>query len=355
LDPAPVACAVHDFVTRYSNGTIIPESQTRWNVVAAGVRTRQIGIVGVGNMGGAIARSILRNDFQLTAFDLSASAVDELVALGAKAAASLPELAAGSDVISVVVVSDEQVRKVGATILEHARPGTAVLVHSTIRPDTIIELGERAAAKGIQVFDVSVNGGAEKASRGTLTLMIGGDEATARELWPLFEAFGENVFYMGPTGSGVVAKLINNLIALGSYALQLEGMRLGAAYGLKEDAVTTAVIASMGDNKGIRTWGRHDRKRAIRASQGVDWTERMGRDLQEAAVAAGHRGVTLSVTSVIADAMPYMLRRRDREIAAAGGLPEAKFCSVCGQDLAASFRAAGIHPECRPGYWHTAD
>ena len=218
----------------------------------------------------------------------------------------------------------------------------------------MVELGELAATRGIQVLDVSVNGGAENAVRGTLTLMVGGDESTARRLWPLFEAFGENVFYMGPTGSGVVAKLINNLIALGSYALQLEGMRLGAAYGLSEDAVSTAVIASMGDNKGIRTWGRHDRKRAVRAAQGVDWSERMGRDLQEAAIAAGQRGVTLSVTAVIADAMPSMLRRRDRELAVAPPQPAAVFCSVCGQDLAASFRAAGIHPECRPGYWHTS-
>jgi 3-hydroxyisobutyrate dehydrogenase-like beta-hydroxyacid dehydrogenase len=318
------------------------------------VRSQQIGIVGVGNMGGAIARSILRNGFQLTAYDISRQALDKVAALGAKTAGSLPELAAGSDVICVVVVSEEQVRGVGATILEHARPGTAVLVHSTVRPSTIVELGEQAADRGIHVFDVSVNGGQENASRGTLTLMIGGDEAAARSLWPLFEAFGESIFYMGPTGSGVVGKLINNLIALGSYALQLEGMRLGAAYGLTEDAITTAVIASMGDNKGIRTWGRHDRKRAIRAAQGVDWSERMGRDLHEAAIAAGMRGVTLPVTSVIADAMPSMLRRRDRELAAGPGLPEAKLCSVCGQDLAALFRESGIHPECRPGYWHAA-
>ena len=66
----------------------------------------------------------------------------------------------------------------------------------------------------------------------------------------------------------------------------MEAMRLATSYGLEEDDVTGAVIASMGDNRGIRTWGRHDRKRAIRASQGVDWSERMGRDLEEAAIAA---------------------------------------------------------------------
>jgi 3-hydroxyisobutyrate dehydrogenase-like beta-hydroxyacid dehydrogenase len=322
--------------------------------MAGSLHEQQIGIVGAGNMGGAIARSILRSEFRLNVFDLNPDAVAQLVSLGAQAAGSLADLAASADIISIVVVTDDQVREVGATIIDHAREGSAVLVHSTVRPSTVVELAEAAAARGIQVLDVSVNGGAEKASRGTLTLMIGGDEATAQRLWPLFEAFGESVLYMGPVGSGVVAKLINNLIALGSYALQLEGMRLGAAYGLREDAITTGVIASQGDCKGIRTWGRHDRKRAIRASQGVDWSERMGRDLQEAAIAAGIRGETLSITSVIADAMPSMLRRRDRELAAHLPGQEAAFCSVCGQDLAASFREAGIHPECREGYWHTS-
>ncbi len=134
---------------------------------------------------------------------------------------------------------------------------------------------------------MSVNGGNEKATLGTLTLMVGGPDDAVAYCWPLFSAFGQHIFHMGPVGSGVVGKLVNNLIALGSYALQLEAMRLAAAYGLEEDAVTTAVIASMGDNRGIRTWGRHDRKRAIRAAQGTDWSERMGRDLEEAAIAAG--------------------------------------------------------------------
>ena len=311
------------------------------------VREQQIGIVGVGNMGGALARSILREKFHLSVFDLNAHAVEELVAEGGTGAPSLEALAKSCDVISVVVVSDDQVKDVGATIFANARPGTAVLIHSTVRPSTVVDLGAAAAEKGIQVLDCAVNGGNEKASRGKLALMIGGDEETVKRLWPLFSAFGEHIFYMGPTGSGVVAKLINNLIALGSYALQLEGMRLAQAYGLKEDAVATAVISSMGDNRGIRTWGRHDRKRAIRAAQGVDWSERMGRDLHEAAIAAGVRGETLSITSVIADAMPSMLRRRDRELASRGPLPDIPMCDACGQELAAPFRADGIHPECR--------
>ena len=312
------------------------------------ISAEQIGIVGVGNMGGAIAKSVLRNGFRLTAFDLRADAVAELVQLGATAAESIADVAARSKVVSVVVVSDDQVRDVGRVIVDAAQPGTSVLVHSTVRPSTVVDLAEMAAPKGVQVMDVSVNGGNEKATLGTLTLMVGGPDEAVQYCWPLFEAFGLNIFHMGPVGSGVVGKLVNNLIALGSYALQLEAMRLAASYGLEEDDVTTAVIASMGDNRGIRTWGRHDRKRAIRAAQGTDWSERMGRDLEEAAIAAGARGINLPVTAMIAEAMPTMLRRRDRELAKRPEGDPIPLCSLCDQELAAAFRERGVHPECTP-------
>jgi 3-hydroxyisobutyrate dehydrogenase len=321
--------------------------------MARDVLGMRIGIIGVGNMGIGIAESIIRGGFQLSAYDVSERALAEVAALGAKTKATVEELAADSDVISVVVLKDEQVRAVGEIILNCARPGTSLLVHSTVSPSTIVDLGERGARQGINVLDVSVSGGQEGAKRGKLTLSIGGDEAVARSLWPLFEAFGDSIFYMGPTGSGVVAKLVNNLIALGSYALQIEAMRLGAAYGLSEDAMTTAIIASQGDSKAIRCWGRMDRKRAIRAAEGDDGTVRPGRELHEAAAAAGARGVTLAITAVIAEAMTSVLRRRDQEIAGRSWT-DVKLCTACGQDLAAPFRESGLHPECRPGYWHAA-
>src|SRR5262245_37297240 len=312
------------------------------------VGDEQIGIVGVGNMGGAIARSMLRAGFQLAVFDVRPAAVAELVSLGGTAAESVADVAARSKVVSVVVVSDEQVKDVGRIIVDAARPDTYVLVHSTVRPGTVVELADYAATKAVHVMDVSVNGGNEKATLGTLTLMVGGPDDAVEYCWPLFQSFGLNIFHMGPVGSGVVGKLVNNLIALGSYALQLEAMRLAAAYGLEEDDVTTAVIASMGDNRGIRTWGRHDRKRRIRAAQGTDWSERMGRDLEEPAIAAGARGVTLPITATIAEAMPTMLRRRDRELAERPPAPEIPLCKLCDQELAAAFRERGVHPECTP-------
>lgn len=310
------------------------------------VKGQRVGVVGVGNMGGAVARSMLRGGFDVTVYDLRVEAMRPLVEAGAEAAPSLEALVKQSRFVSVVVVTDDQVRQVGGAVVASAERGTVVAIHSTVRPATVVALAEAGAKRGVSVMDVAVNGGNEKASRGLLTLMVGGDETAVKWSWPLLESFGAHIYHMGPVGSGLVGKLVNNLIALGSYALQLEAMQLAAAYGVDEDTVATVVATSMGDNRGMRTWGRHDRKRTERAAQGVDWSERMGRDLQEAAIAAGQRDVLLPLTSITAEAMPSMLRRRDRELAKRPPSPPIPLCTYCGQELAPPFRATGLHPEC---------
>jgi 3-hydroxyisobutyrate dehydrogenase-like beta-hydroxyacid dehydrogenase len=315
--------------------------------MAQTLREQPVGVVGVGYMGGAVARSLLRDGFPVVVHDINADAVGRFVDLGATGAESVEVLAAQCAVVSIVVVSDAQVNDVGPRIIAAAEPGTVVLIHSTVRPSTAVALGDLAAARGIDVLDVAVNGGNEKADLGKLTLMIGGDAAAVARCRPVFEAIGEHIFHIGPLGSGLVGKLVNNLIAIGSYSLQLEAVQLAAVYGIDEDTVATVVAFSQGDNRGMRTWGRHDRKRLARKAQGVEWYERMGRDLEEAAIAGGARGVTLPLTAVIAQALPQKLRERDRflEKHPLGPIP---LCRGCDQELAPPFREAGLHPECRP-------
>lgn len=310
------------------------------------IRDRRIGVIGVGNMGGAVARSMIRGGLDVVVFDLRPDATAPLVELGATAAASLDELIDACGWISVVVVNDAQVNDVGGQVVDRAAPGTIVGIHSTVRPSTAVALAERAAQRGVHVIDVAVNGGNEKANLGKLTLMVGGGDGPVREAWPVMETFGEHIFHIGPVGSGLVGKLVNNLIALGSYALQLEAMQLAAAYDVDEDTVATIVAYSQGDNRGMRTWGRHDRKRRERRAQGTDWTWRMGRDLEEAAIAAGSRGVPLPLTAITAQALPFKLRERDRWLDSQPERPPIPLCSRCDSELAPPFREAGVHPEC---------
>jgi 3-hydroxyisobutyrate dehydrogenase-like beta-hydroxyacid dehydrogenase len=317
--------------------------------VTGSIRDQRIGVVGVGNMGGAVARSMIRGGFDVVVLDVRPEAVQSLVDIGATAAASLDELIARVRWVSVVVVNDAQVRDVGGAIVAQAEPGTIVAIHSTVRPSTVVELAKAGAERGVDVIDVAVNGGNEKANLGKLTLMVGGEERPIRYAWPLLESFGEHIFHIGPVGSGLVGKLVNNLIAIGSYALQLEAVQLAAAYGVDEDTVATIVAVSQGDNRGMRTWGRHDRKRRERRAQGTDWSERMGRDLEEAAIAAGLKGVTLPLTSITAQALPSKLRQRDRYLDSLPPAPPIPLCRVCDSELAPPFREAGVHPECAAG------
>jgi len=310
-------------------------------------RDHPVGVIGVGNMGGAVAASMVRAGLDVIVYDVRPEAVERLVEAGARSAGSIEELMAEAPVVSLVVVNDQQVRDVGRTMLDTARPGTTILVHSTVRPSTVVELRDAASEKNVEVLDVAVNGGNEKASRGLLTLMIGGDEDAALFCWPVFEAIGEHIFLVGPVGSGLVGKLVNNLIAIGSYALQLEAMQLAHAYGVSEDMITQVVAFSQGDNRGIRTWGRHDRKRRERMAEGTVWYDRMGRDLYEASIAAGLKEVPLPLTAIIAQSLPSKLRERDRFLDSLPPSDPIPRCKVCDQELALAFRAEGTHPECR--------
>ena len=313
------------------------------------IRGHRIGVVGVGNMGGAVARSMIRGGFDVVVHDVREDAVRALVELGASAAGSLDDLVHRVRWVSIVVVDDAQVNEVGGAVVRDAEPGTIVAIHSTVRPSTVVALAKLGAERGIDVIDVAVNGGSEKANLGLLTLMIGGEERPIRYAWPLLESFGAHIFHIGPIGSGLVGKLVNNLIAIGSYALQLEAVQLAAAYSVDEDTVATIVSYSQGDNRGMRTWGRHDRKRRERRAQGTDWSERMGRDLEEAAIAAGLRGVTLPLTAITAQALPSKLRQRDRYLDSLPPSPPVPLCRGCDSELAPPFRESGLHPECVEG------
>lgn len=307
-----------------------------------------IGIVGVGDMGEGIANSLLRNGWSLLAFDGRPSSLDRIVVKGARAARGLRELAAASDVVVVVVTDDEQVTLVVREMLAAVRPGTIFVVCSTVQPSTINTLADEARAVGADVVDGGVAGGRERADLGTLTVMIGGTDASVARCLPVIEAFGDP-FHLGPAGAGVAGKLVNNVLSGGGQALAIEAMRLGKAYGIDEDLITEIVTVSGGDSKVIRTWGRYDRMRRD------IWPDRprtevydfIAKDLRNAAAAAAQRKVILPLVATAAKLLPGMLAERDAELADSNAdvtiIPR---CSRCNQELSITYRERGVHPEC---------
>src|SRR5581483_3082581 len=116
-----------------------------------------VGFVGLGEMGLPMARVLLRAGFPVVASDLRPDAVAAAVAAGASAAGSMAELGA-CPVVAMVVVSDAQVAAVGQELLGHLRPGAVIVVHSTVRPETVVALAEAAARCGVDVLDAPVRG-----------------------------------------------------------------------------------------------------------------------------------------------------------------------------------------------------
>jgi 3-hydroxyisobutyrate dehydrogenase len=321
-------------------------SSTEGRTAAVSPDNTTVGIVGLGDMGAAIASSIVRT-FPVIAFDLSKEAVEKLVALGARRADSVQALADQCEVIVLVVVDDKQVNDVVGELLRHPGKLHTIIVSSTVLPSTVIALSEQAGKVGLDLIDAPVSGGAERAAVGTLTVLIGGEQAAVQRCWRIFESFGKGLFHLGPVGAGSAGKLVNNLLSLGGNMLILEAMQLAEAYGISEDAVTEFIPLGTGDSRNIRTWGRIDRARRSHTLAGTPAIyEIFSKDVKAAATAAGQRGVVLPIAAGIGAMMADKMKARDQYLEARGLTAPLPRCTICDQELAAPYRRGGVHPEC---------
>lgn len=196
---------------------------------------RAVGFIGLGNIGAPMAERLLAWPGGLVVHDVRPEACEPYVAKGATAAATPAEVAAAADVISVMVLTEDQVREVLTGpdgVLGAARPGTVVAVHSTISAEGAVALAELAAEAGVELVDAPVSGGAMGAHEGTLAIMVGGtDEAIERCRAP-FALMGTLLAHFGPVGSGTNAKIARNLITFVGFAVVGESQRIAEAAGL---------------------------------------------------------------------------------------------------------------------------
>lgn len=199
-------------------------------------RIPRLGYVGLGNIGGPMAAGLAAWHGGLTVFDLSDEAVAALVDKGASAAPSLGQLGAECDIISICVVTDDQVRTVLTGpdgLLADARPGTIITVHSTIGHDTAAELARVCATAGVILLDAPISGGAAGAEQGRLAIMVGGDRAAYERLKEPFALVSDMLVHAGEeVGSGTKMKLARNLLHFTSFTATAEANRLAEAAGL---------------------------------------------------------------------------------------------------------------------------
>ena len=202
-----------------------------------------IGFIGVGIMGRPMAKNLLKAGLSLTVYDKFAK-LDDLVALGAKAASSNKDVAAKSDVVITMLPNSLNVKQaiLGEDgVSEGARPGTIVVDMSSIAPDAAQEIAAALKTKGVAMLDAPVSGGEPKAIDGTLAIMVGGDAKDFASVKPVLEKMGSSVVHVGDIGAGNVTKLANQIIVALNIAAVAEAFVLATKAGVDPEAVFNAI------------------------------------------------------------------------------------------------------------------
>jgi 3-hydroxyisobutyrate dehydrogenase len=175
----------------------------------------RIAFLGLGIMGGGMARNLLTKGFPLAVFNRNAEKSKPFASDGARVANSPREAAENADVIISMVADDNAARSLwlgenGA--LAGAKPGTICIECSTVTVNWVRELAAAAAQKKCEFLDSPVTGSKNQAAGGELNFLVGGDSATLEKARPVLAAMGKNVSLLGPVGSGALVKLINNFV-----------------------------------------------------------------------------------------------------------------------------------------------
>ena len=211
-----------------------------------------VGVVGLGAMGMGVALSLVREGFEVHAFDLRPEAVQKVVAAGGHRAESPAALGQRVDVLITVVVNAEQTEAVlfgenGAAA--QMKPGSVVIASATVSPEFAKALGKRLADAGLLMIDGPISGGAAKAASGEMTIMSSGSPAAYAKCQPVLEAIAGKIYRLGDeVGPGSVVKMVNQLLAGVHIAAAGEAMALAIRAGADPAQVYEVITNSAGNS-----------------------------------------------------------------------------------------------------------
>lgn len=212
----------------------------------------KVAFIGVGNMGRPMAANLVKAGHQVTVFDSNTALAEQVAAaIGATARARVSDLPP-VDFIVTMLPDGKVVRSVALAeggIASVATPGTILLDMSSSQPLITRESGAALLAKGITLIDAPVSGGVERATQGTLTIMIGGDDPAAiAKARPILSCMGNTLFEVGKLGSGHAAKALNNVVAAGNYAVLAEALTVAERYGIDQETLVDIINVSTGQS-----------------------------------------------------------------------------------------------------------
>jgi 3-hydroxyisobutyrate dehydrogenase len=264
----------------------------------------KIGFIGTGTMGQPMLANLVKEGFEVVAFDVVPGALDAAVRLGAGRAESAGEAAAKCDLIITMLPSSANVEAAylgEGGIIESAPAGRLCVDMSTIDPGTSQRVAARLKERGLRFLDAPVSGGVGGATAGTLAIMVGGNAGDLDEARPALAAMGGNIIHVGAVGSGEVAKLCNNLISGSALIAVAEAFRIGEAFGVDPQILTNVIAKSSG-----ATWvmehmhpvpGIVDSAASSRQYAPGFMTDLMAKDLALAVNAAREKRVPVAVAA----------------------------------------------------------
>lgn len=279
----------------------------------------RIGFLGLGAMGGAMARRLVQNGFTVVGYDPSQARAGAAAKDGVSVVKSPAAAAEAADVVLSSVPNPPAVRAayLGADgAVAAARPGTVLVDLSTVDPATWAEVAETARGRGVDSLGAPVSGGPADAGSGKLVFLVGGEAAVLERVRPVLETLGSEVHHLGPLGAGHIVKLVNNVMSMCNVAVAAEAMVLGVRAGM-DPARLFEVLSTSGGRS------HHFLKRFPNVLAG-DFTPHFSialsrKDLSLALKMAESLGVPMLATSVV---------RQIYEAAAAAGLDDADMAGV---------------------------
>jgi len=207
-----------------------------------------LGFIGLGVMGGPMARNLIRAGYTVTGFDTDKSRLDRFVGAGGKPGATAAEVGRASEIVCLSLPTGEVVRQVvtgadtGADGLAAVmKSGTVIVDCSTTEPKVAQDTAAICAQRGVAFLDAPVSGGEQGAMDASLSIMVGGDAAAFARCKPILAAMGRSVVHLGGSGMGQAAKLINNLIVAAGFAAVCEGWALAVKAGLDPATLHEAI------------------------------------------------------------------------------------------------------------------
>jgi 3-hydroxyisobutyrate dehydrogenase len=215
------------------------------------VMNMKIGFIGLGNVGGKLANSLLRKGFDLTVRDLNDALVRSFVDRGATGATSPKEMAKKVDLVITCLPSPAVCTTVMESedgVIAGLSKGKIWLEMSTTDTAEVIRLADRVGSKGAEAMDCPVSGGCHRAATGNISIFAGGDRKTFDRILPVLATMGRRILHTGPIGSASVLKVVTNYLATVNLAALAEAFAVAKKSGMDMNTTYEAIRISSGNS-----------------------------------------------------------------------------------------------------------